>query len=243
LGLSSDGTKFEHAVIEVYLPQLRKWVLIDCDFNIGYKNTAGEWLNAIEIRECWQRFNRLELGHAANAKDRRTLGEQIGLEVVSLGEAGQLLRESSMQANGAGMNLWLFEWILFDCRNNFLSGDYPIGHPDAVRQYYIGPQDTPPPIASNSKSANDSTSHLLYPDVGSTAVQLSSLDYDSYEILLGTQTPGFDFFELRTDNEDWRRLSKSRLSLRMVTQRIEIRTVNSSGVRGPVRVIKVTQSD
>ena len=37
LGLSASGTSFDHAVVEVYMPEHSKWVLVDPDFNIVYR--------------------------------------------------------------------------------------------------------------------------------------------------------------------------------------------------------------
>lgn len=228
LGLSSDGTRFEHAVVEVYMPQHQKWVLVDCDFNVAYRSDEGEFLNAMELQQFWRKAKR----HLPfDAKHRRRLPELLGVDLVVLGDAGERLRESNMLNVHSGMNLRLFEWILFDCRNNFLSASYPFGHPDAVRQLFLGPGNEAPDIAPEAKLGQ---SIDPYPHVGAVGVALR----DRVTLQVGTLTPNFHHFEMRRGG-DWSPLDDNMVVLDLTTRRLEFRTVNSAGIRGPIRGVEI----
>lgn len=41
-----------HCVTEVYIDVLKKWILVDCAFNMFYFSTNGMLLNLIEMRDC-----------------------------------------------------------------------------------------------------------------------------------------------------------------------------------------------
>ena len=229
LGLSSTGERFEHAVVEVYVPERRKWVLIDCDFNVAYCNSAGELLNAKELQQYWRKA---KSNAPFDRTTRRQLPGALGLSVVVLGEAGARLRKSNMLNVHTGLNLRLFEWVLYDCRNNFLSGEYPFGHPDAVRQLFLGPSLVAPPIAPE---ANSGEGLDLYPHVGAVGVALSALG----TLQIGTVTPNFKRFEMRRNGGMWRSLDSENLVLDRTTQGLEIRSINKAGIRGPIRVIEI----
>lgn len=45
-------TSDAHCVTEVYIESLRKWIVVDCAFNMFYFSSEGMLLNLIEMREC-----------------------------------------------------------------------------------------------------------------------------------------------------------------------------------------------
>lgn len=231
LGLSASGRTSDHAVIEVYIPRLEKWVLIDCDFNVAYRNKEGIWLNAFEIQEVWRKSKQ----HSPfDARVRQRLPDLLGVEAVALGESGATIRESNMNHVKTGLNLHLYEWVLFDCRNNFLSGHYPRGHPIGVRQLFLGPDDSPPAVSLEAICASKSS---LYPDVGVVSISLT-LSGDRLAAHLGTITPNFTRFETRT-NDEWRAISSNTVGLEIVPQSVQFRSVNSAGLAGPSRTLRL----
>lgn len=227
LGLSSTGRAFHHAVTEVYIPKLKKWVLIDCDFNVAYRRKDGIWLNAGELQQLWQKSKRFR---PFDSQVRRRLPDLLDVEVVSLGEPGARLRDSNMKNVKTGLNLHLFEWVLFDCRNNFFSGCYPVGHPIRVRQQFLGPSNSPPSVAPEASSATYAT---LYPDIGAVAIHLVIMG-DKLSVHLGTMTPNFVRFEMQLDGE-WIPISGGLLNLEVIPQTIRFRTINRAGLAGPSR--------
>ena len=145
LGLSADGVTFAHAVTEVYVPQLSKWVLIDCDFNVAYK-IGGEWSSAAELHACWERLldelggKRLEPNELKSrvAAIKASIPGRLGLELVELSGAGSNLRASNLYgASYTGLNLEFFANVFYATRNDYLSASYPRAHPHRVRQYLL----------------------------------------------------------------------------------------------------------
>ena len=124
LGLSRHGRAFDHAVTEAFVPGLRRWVLLDPDFDLAYRR-GGRWLSAADL-------------HAAVVA-----GDAAGVEQVSLGaepaEAPDLLP--------------FYRTVFYAARTDRLTSAYPVGHPVRVRQYVLwdGPPGELPPICPEGR--------------------------------------------------------------------------------------------
>lgn len=238
LGLSFHGHSFDHAVTEVYLPQLAKWVLIDCDFNIAYQRD-GVWLSAGDLHRGLQELKQKvsmpgqsggSLPKSLTAQETREL---TGIELVPLGSAGEKIRKSHIDGNSTtGIDLELYEHVFYPVRNDLLSGQYPPGHPCRWRQFVLQPNRVAPPIEPAARVVRDATD-LEWSQQTTTAEFLSS-SKDSMELQLSTWTPEFSHFEVCIDGVHWQRQSGSRVhwSLQPGENHMQARAVNTAGLPG-----------
>ena len=58
---------------------------------------------------------------------------------------------------------------------------------------------------------------------------------------LDQNMPWFDHFEIRRENANWQKLAANRVdwSLHLGTNRLQIRAVNSSGIKGPISLLEL----
>ncbi len=171
LGISADGSAFEHAVLEYYEPAARRWVLLDPDFNLAYRRAAdwpsadaGAWLSARDLHRA-----AVDLAaRGLDSRDAAVVRRETGIEAVTLGDAGAALRASHLRydrdAAGRRSLLWLFRTVFYRARNDFLTVDHPPGHPDAVRQYVLwdGPPDALPPVCPEGDRLTPAATDRLY---------------------------------------------------------------------------------
>lgn len=248
LGLSSRGTNWEHAVAEVYLPQFRRWVLIDPDFNVAYRR-RGEWLHAAELHQAWsQLYSQLPSDFAEQAPEVRfrRIQELTGIEIVKLGPAGtELWRGDHLRGGLTLMNLELFEYVAYAWRNDYLSNTYPPGYPNAVTQTLLKRTDASWPSICPEAYACNNLEELYWP-VGT--VKLQVLDYRSKDnreqltVQLGTYTPNFARFELRLDQSDWQPIPKLPAIISITDAHIlSIRSVNQFKVAGTATTVLLSR--
>jgi hypothetical protein len=243
ISVTKHGRSREHAVCEIYVPQFSKWIVIDPDFNVAYQR-QGKWLDARELHEAWQEFKQsLETSGQTLRELTDPPGEillRTGVEVVELGPAGNRLRNTNMYGgNRTGINLELFEYVLYSIRNDYLSAEYPLGHPIRTREYVLqhSKDQGPPPVAPEAYVIED-VSQLYWP-VGRSQIMIESCKPGSKPevgLRLSTWTPNFDGFEVRIDRGKWTRHFDDHLQhkLRAGENRIEVRSVNLAGLRGEI---------
>lgn len=244
LGLSFDGTHWDHAVAEVYLPERGKWVLIDPDFNIAYRR-SGDWRNAAEIQGVWRRILDEHGGGATGAAllDRihraaRSEKPLTDLEAVPLGPAGEALRRTNLEPSPSQQNLQFFQYVLYGCRNDFVTNRYPTGHPKSSTQYLLTAIDAAAPPAICPEAIAPRTRETLYPDVGACWIDLDPSGTSgsaSIAIVLGTYTPNFQRFETRLNGGGWRPTPpETSWDLASGENRLEVRSIHLRGMAGPV---------
>lgn len=248
IGLSKSGIHAEHAVVEVYVPQFKKWILVDPDFNIAYKN-GDTWLNARDLHEAWQTLKvkmasteieqASELSEADRLSRRDRLSTLCGVHMVVLGDAGAKLRATNLiGGSSTGMNLEYFEYVMFRTRNSFLSADYPPGHLTRSMQYVLqSEQYTGLPDVCADGYIPESIERDLYWVPGASAIHLQGLDdqHDlSLQVVLATYTPNFKAFEIAIDEEPWRNRSTNRLEwkLHVGSNNLRVRSINLADRRG-----------
>jgi hypothetical protein len=251
LGLSTDGTAFDHAVCEVYAPEFHKWILVDPDFNIAYRR-GGEWLNALELQEVWQSLKAQEAPgsslstiHEQLRKKKDGIPNATSVELVILGTAGAPLRATNLfQSSCTGMNLEFFEYIAYPVRNDYLSHDYPFGHPARWKQYVLRTAPTGPWPAVCPDAYEPQGSDTLYWPVGRSWLipDEAATTGDASTWNLFTATPNFTHFEVRRDKGDWNRVDGHTLSwpLKTGANDLEVRSVNLGGLRGETTHVTVT---
>lgn len=235
LGLSADGTRFDHAVVEVYVPEYGKWVLVDPDFNVAYRRN-GEWLNAADLHREWRRFNSRKRGNVPDsdrASGKSPERYEGPVELVELGPEGAALRETNLLPVGDGVGLRYYENITYSTRNNYLSASYPKGHPKATFQYVLKSSGEKLPICPEAQPVTDLGD--LYFAVGRSNVWLAKkLDSSSVQLEFSTWAPNFSGFEVRFDDGDWESCAGASAPLKIKSGRtkVEVRSVNAAGLRG-----------
>ena len=117
------GTASDHAVCEVYVPDLGKWIVVDPDFNVAYRK-GRVWLNAYELQQAWHELKATygvedlrqlssPLGRTPPAV-RQSIASRMGVKMVLLGPAGEDLRQSNLyNSSCTGMNLEFFEFVSY----------------------------------------------------------------------------------------------------------------------------------
>lgn len=233
IGLSLDGTHFDHAVSEVYVPEFGKWIVIDPDFNVAYRR-YGQWQNAGELHDIFQ-----EIKSSSNAVASRTaLRGHIRnsqLELVVLGEEGHDLRHSNLYGTMDGIGLRLYNNVIYSTRNNYLSASYPKGHPKRTFQYAIVPQNHGSTLAVCPEASIVKDRSIVYFPVGQTEIQIARKHSDdTIEIQLGTWTPNFKAFEIRVDDAGWKTQGHLPIVVPISDGKhvVVARSVNMAGLRG-----------
>jgi hypothetical protein len=243
LGLSKDGRKFDHAVTEVFVPDFRKWIVIDTDFNIAYRR-RGEWLSAAELHDLWTELSRRhpdkrlreELYDAVDPAVTRDIREVLQVEVIVLGETGEPLRQNNLALHGTGIGLEFYEYVVYHARNNFLGAEYPKGHPKRSLQYVIQPLGESRSPAMCPEATPAPSRESLYFPVGRTQISLDHVDEEEeiISLRLATWTPNFSHFESRDDQGEWRVHSSNQVQFHWQpgVHLVEARSVNLAGLRG-----------
>ena len=246
--LSKNGRARSHAVAEVYVPSLSKWVLIDADFNIAYKKD-GVWLNAKELHHAWIDLKQNLAERSLVLKELENAIEQVrsltGVEVVELGPAGSELRDSNMySASPTGINLEFYQYVIFRVRNDYLSAKYPVGHPVRTREYVLQEDANAslPPIADTAYVIEDI--EKFYWPVGRSHIAIDdwgNADSVEVDLTLSTWTPNFQEFEIRFNEETWTKTDRRSLQweLQLGKNMFEARSVNLAGLRGETSRVEI----
>ena len=246
VSLSSNGEYFDHAMCEIYLPEQRKWVLIDTDFGVAYRRN-DEWLNAVEVQAGWKqlRDGKFEPNGSTAAQKQTTVLKETGIELVVFGNSEPNLRDKRMAESPTGMNLELFEYLFLAMRDDNIGMQYPPGHPTKVKQLCFRADGTDEfvevcPEAEFRDQAN------AYWHVGASEIQFLSVqqetDTDQPELQLqfSTRTPRFKEFEIRINGQTWQSCEPNLTwPLSNDKNQIDLRSINSSGVRGPISTIHI----
>lgn len=253
LGLSRDADHWDHALTEIYLPRFGKWVLIDPDFNVAFR-LRGKWLSAAEIRAEWLKV-KSQLG--GDGKDTRAFCDRIArdkartrrlteIELVPLGSAGEDLRQSNLYPGATGLNLELFEFVIYGCRDDYLTNHYPTGHPRAATQYLLRqrPNDRPPTLLCPEAYVVDDPGMLYFP-IGRCRFHVEEIKKEGpsgnvvVSLSLSTYTPNFLGFEVRDGGGPWRTISGTGLAwgLKIGQNTLEARAMNAAKLPGePARL-------
>ncbi len=237
LGLSSDGLGFNHAVSEVYVPEYG-WILIDCDFNIAYRRN-GRWLNAWDLHRAWWDWRQ------KNSSGPPPL-ESLGIELVILGQNGAAHRTSNLRPFDPDVlaNLPFYEYVFYPARSNYLSGQYPKGHPIRTGQWVLKCPETPhPAVAPEAWIPNDIGRELYWP-VGEVAIRAGSLEESAtkanLELYFSTWMPNFAHFEVQ-DGETTCVSANGHYTWQLTVgrNRLVVVAVTSTGLRGRPTTIEL----
>jgi hypothetical protein len=215
-----------HAVVEVWLDELGKWVLFDTDFNLYYTNEFGIALNALELHDA--------------VMTRRL----AGIKVVK-GD----YRPERFDIEGASAQPLMLPYYRNFCvemRNDWLSNTYFPGHPKRSDKNSLCWWNAQTAWFDRRRVARHSAD--LYWPLDNVDVRLaSSVDREaptSLLVYLKTITPNFERFEITQNNTSFFSNSSSlRWQLKAGKNNLMARSVNSAGIKGTASLIIVEWTD
>lgn len=245
IALSADGTKFDHAVTEVYVPEHAKWIVIDPDFNIAYRR-HGQWQNAAELHGIWQDIKLACQEEAGSQVAIRRQLQNAQLELAVLGSEGEELRRTNLFGSGDGIGLRFYDNVIYSTRNNYLTGSYPKGHPKRTLQYALTSKNDGSRLAVCPEAITVFDREEIYFPVGRSEIEIvGGSDKTTIEMRLRTWTPNFKEFEVRIDHAEWiaRRQPLIMMDVSTGTHVYEVRSVNSAGLRGEISKLKIVSTE
>lgn len=248
VSLSAFGNHFDHAVCEIFLPELGGWMLIDVDFEVAYRSD-GKWLTSVELQQIWKsirddipRDRRMEDTPAQSAIRRARIAAEHDLEVVEFGEEESHLRDARFAVSSTGFNLELFEYVFLAVRDDYLSQAYPFGHPYRIGQICFRADGTNHliEVCPEAHSAAPSTA---YAPVGRSTIKVTAVAPDlTLQLRFDTRMPNHQYFQVRHNGGEWQPSMAPQEELWPLTSAaniLEVRTFNSQGVCGPITKIEV----
>lgn len=251
VSLSETGDLFGHAMCEVYLPEHDKWVAIDTDFEVTYWRD-GVWLNAYELHMTWRDVceqlcpgGDLQQRYKVMRANKDKVKEIANLEIVPFGHSEPALRDYALDDSVTGLHLEYFEHMFLARRDDYLSREYPFGHPLRVRQLAFR-ADGQSHLTEVGPDAIYLSAEVAYAPINTSWINVVEVRGPTELVLSGsTYTPGFDRFELRRNGEAWEsvpgRGASIRVQLKPGRNEFELRAVNGFGVRSgePARLIVI----
>jgi hypothetical protein len=225
LSLSLNKGEPGHAVTEVWVDDLNKWVVFDTDFNLYYVDKFGSPLNALELHRI------LMNGTAAD------------LSVIK----GEYRPEHFDVENTGAQPLLLpfYRYFYLDMRNDWLSNPYFVGHPKRSDFTSLRWQDSRDHVGFLDLKPTTSAEGDLYWGLNHVEIRLE-INVNKERIIelgvyLKTITPNFDRFEVSMNGlpEISQRSSQLIWSLRPGMNTLTVQSVNTFGIKGPPSVLHI----
>ncbi len=251
VSLSEWGEHFGHAMCEVYLPEHDKWVAIDTDLEVAYQRD-GVWLNAYELHQTWRDVcgqlcpgGDLQQRYKVMRANKDKVKAIANLKIVPFGHSEPPLRDYAFADSVTGMQLEYFEHMFLARRDDYLSREYPVGHPLRVRQLAFR-ADGQSHLTEVSPDAIYSSAEVAYAAINTSWISVVEVRGPTELVLrASSHTPGFDRFELRRNGTAWEsvpgRGTRILVQLESGRNAFELRSVNGFGVRSgkPARLVVV----
>ncbi|NLF30838.1 MAG: transglutaminase domain-containing protein [Planctomycetes bacterium] len=218
-GARSDGNGAEHAVLEVWSNQYRKWVLLDPTGNL-YCTSAGVPLNAWEIRQAW---------FARKGRDLTLVvdGKPHGVSDLPI-DRGTHPGFGRLEINDR--SLGKFAILAY-------TPERPDGNPDYGRMFITRDQYAEGIEYHTRRNPTDPAVEPYFP-VQQTDIALDGAGDGILAVRADTLTPDFAGWRHRLDSGDWAEGAPSTWTLHAGTNTLEIAAVNKFGVVGrPSRVV------
>lgn len=223
-GVNKAGGSTEHTVTEMWSNQHRKWVMFDPTSNMTIE-TNGVPLNAWEIRQEWFYRNGTNLTFVVGKERQRHRKANLPIVLGRFPNFGELTVEPD-ELDKYGFIGYLPNTDLmdsgYDYAKMFITKDSLCdGTKWHVRTRPANPASDP------------------YFPIGQAALRLVAKD-GNLAVNLETLTPNFARYELRIDRGGWAETEASfAWELHPGRNRLEARTVNQFGVKGPVSSAEV----
>jgi hypothetical protein len=225
LSLSLNKGEPGHAVAEVWVDDLNKWVVFDTDFNLYYVDKSGSPLNALELHRI------LMNGTAA---DLRVIKGEYRPEQADIENTG-----------AQPLLLPFYRYFYLDMRNDWLSNPYFIGHPKRSDYTSLRWQDSREHVGFLDLKPKTSSERDMYWSLNQVEIRLE-IDVNKERsielaVYLKTITPNFDRFEVSMDGLPAISQRSSRLiwPLRAGTNTLMVQSVNTFGIKGPPSVLHI----
>lgn len=260
---SWSGIRPTHGTVEIWSNKHRKWVLHDPDYDAHYER-FGVPLNALELSQAFEAFDEALQRHffEAGVEDPRDHSQgpwgQTGRDALrQFARAGgwfddiqviqgavqdpRIARLRQMSATGLGLEE--FRAFSVVMRNDFMSHEYPPGHPHRGRALTL-PTDSPDWHRLHDARITGRLADLYW-TVNTVQAAFEALPADPHtdrgpglRIFFDTWTPDFARFEVHINGElAWSGAEPSWvMPLSATDTRVTLYAVNAAGVRGyPVR--------
>ena len=218
-GVNKVGGSTEHSVTEMWSNQHRKWVMFDPTSNMILEK-GGIPLNAFEIREEWFRRAGTNLVFLVGKERRQYRKANLPIILGNFPMFGELAVHPD-ELDKYGFIGWIPNTDLMDSGYDYakmfiLRDSLCDGTTWHVRQNPENPAVDP------------------YFPIGQAALMLQP-DSANLRVTLKTLTPNFKQFEVRIDRGVWSPAEESFVwELNPGANRLEARTVNQFGVKGPL---------
>jgi hypothetical protein len=256
--LSQNGQAWDQFGAEVFVPSLNHWIFVDPELNARYV-LDGNYLSAADIQATWSNC-KLRAGiegirprASLDSLKAASVRKLTDIKVVPIGPAGADDRHRRLEQSPTGLLLENFEYVVFTARNNYLTQEYPPGHPvDLGRYGLLADRSTPlfPPICT---TLNPRSTESLYPKIGGSRIDVCRLipfrSERTCSLNLSTYTPNFSHFQTSVDGGPWQDVVGSQIEWTLrPTQNVneiretfsfEARSVNHSGLIGPPTRLRI----
>lgn len=248
ISLSCLGNHFDHAMCEIYVPEMGGWMVIDVDFEVAYR--AGDrWLTAVELQQIWKSIRhdvsdkkRFEDDPTEAARRRGWIMEERNLEIVEFGQDESHLRQARFEVSPTGLNLELFEYVFLAVRDDYLSDTHPFGHPYRIGQICFR-ADGADDLIEVCPEAHHVPISSAYAPIGRSHVRMIGLSHGpSLELAFTSSMANIEQFQVRCDTGDWTIVEDPQRQIWRLAESVntlEVRAMNSQGVSGPVTAIRI----
>jgi hypothetical protein len=207
-----------HAVSEVWINDLAKWVVFDTDFNFYYTDSSEVPLNALELHRILLggRFDEIK---AIKGLYRP---ETVDIENVSI----------------KPLLLPFYRYFFIDMRNDWMTNVYFRGHPKRSDQNTLRWKGEGQKRFIDLKPSTSDESELYWP-LNQVEVRVSDIenkgDFTKLNLIFKTITPNFERFEIEIDKTGQFSQESSWFEwcLTSGVNKLLVRAVNRFGVTGP----------
>jgi hypothetical protein len=225
LSLSLDKGEPGHAVTEVWVDDLNKWVVFDTDFNLYYIDKFGSPLSALELHRV------LMSGTAADLSVIKGAYRPEHFDVENT-DAQPLL-------------LPFYRYFYLDMINDWLSNPYFVGHPKRSDFTSLRWQDSQDDVGFLDLKPTTSSERDLYWPLNQVEIRLginvSKEKSIELTVYLKTITPNFDRFKVSMNGspEISHRSSRMIWPLSPGVNTLTVRSVNTFGIKGSPSVLHI----
>jgi hypothetical protein len=218
-GVNKVGGSTEHSVTEIWSNQHRKWVMLDPTGNL-YVEKNGVPLNAYELRQEWFYQGGTNLHFVVGRERKKFQKADLPIVLGTFAGFGELaVHPDEFDKYG---------FIGYIPNTDLMDSGYDYGGMFIVQdalcagtKWHV--RDLPKNPATDP-----------YFPIGQAALSLQPKDA-SLQVTLKTLTPNFQRYEARLDRGRWQPVGDViQWSVHSGTNRLDARTVNRFGVKGPV---------
>ena len=224
-GVNKNGGSTEHTTTEIWSNQYGKWVMLDPTSNM-YLEKAGVPLNAWEIRQEWFYNEGKDLTIVVGKERKRYRKRDLPIYLATFAGFGDLTIDPD--------ELDKYGFIGYIPNTDLMDSGFDYGGMFIVKDALCDG------TKWHTRKLPDHPATDPYFPLGQSAVGLTTTD-GKLMVSLTTMTPNLKRFESRIDGGNWKPvIEKFSWDVQAGTNRLEVRTVNAFGVRGPISTAELT---